>query len=218
MINADRTVVPTPSISRSWRTDEILRSLGIVFHNKCYLCEIQSLNPQDFEVDHFTTRNERNDLSLQWENLYLICENCNRIKPRKTPEGGYLDPCNSSDNVEREIEYILNQKEYDNPIFVCKNRSANRRTTNTVNLLMRVHHGHNSETSFTTASLRNVILKQASNLLTEIVNHQKAREEGNHHREQESLAYIREYLSRYSPFTMLMRVIGRRYGYQSEFD
>lgn len=218
MINVDRSVVAPPAIGDNWRTEQILESLGIVFLNKCYLCENLSANPQDFEVDHFLTRAERNDLTLQWENLYLICENCNRMKPKSTPLGGYLDPCNSNENVESEIGYILNVNDYDNPIFVCGNPSPSRKAINTANLLMRLHHGSNPNTRRKTASLRNAIEKQASKLITAIANHQKARNDRNHITERENLQYIGQYLSRNSPFTMLMRVIGERYGYESEFD
>ncbi len=216
MMNIDRSVVAEPNIGASYRTPEILDALGVVFRNKCYLCERSHPNPDDFEVEHFYTQKERPDLKRQWTNLFLACRNCNGIKPRNTPEGGYLNPC--EDDIESIIVHELPHYDYDSPEFYAKNDTEDIRVQNTINLLKRLHFGHEPRTTRSTASLREAISKQARILLTLIIEHHKAEKNGEQSEQARFLQKIQKLLSRNAPFTMLMRHIGVEHGYSEYFD
>ncbi len=218
MINVDRKRVDAPSIDDSWRTPQILDALGIVFFNKCYLCELKYLNPDDFQVEHFRERASNDELKRDWSNLYLACGNCNSIEPKKAWNGGYLDPCADEDDVETLIKYKFYHGNYDNPRFSPASPLPNIKTINSVNLLTRLHQGHNPNTKRKTASLRELINRRAKKLIKTITLHQQALNKNDHEAARQNETQIRRYLSRQSPFTMLMRCIGSRYNYAYLFD
>ncbi len=144
MIRITRTHPGPKILNGPYRTQEILDELGKVFRCKCYLCEGKKYAPGAFDIDHFIGQAEVHDNANQWENLYLVCRICNEIKPKKTYDGGYLDPCNPADNVETEIIYELNGS--NSPQFLCNSEKI--KTKNTVELLDRVHNGHNDKTKY----------------------------------------------------------------------
>ena len=182
------------------------------------MCEIHKLHPDDFEVEHFQGQKEAEELIFTWTNLYLACKNCNGMKPRTTPEGGYLAPCNETDNVETEIKYVLGQRFFDRPSFTKSNQNPSVKVTNTIDLLTRLHHGHNPNTRRKTASLRELINRRAKKLVLAITKHKEALNHQDHAAAKQNEAQIRRYLSRRAPFTMLMRCIGSRYDYHYLFD
>ncbi len=218
MINVDRSVVEEPEIGKHHRSLKILDALEIVFLNKCYLCESKYFRPDNCEVDHFVGQCEDENKKLKWTNFYLSCGDCNRSKPKKTPKNGYLDVCKEEDDVEIMIGYSLDEYDYDKPVFYPTDSEPTQKTLNTINLLERFHDGHDANTRRKTASLREAIRKQACILITEIAKHQKAEIDKNQRQIAVSLDKIKRCLSRESPFTMLMRDIGKRYGYEHLFD
>lgn len=218
MINTNRNAVEPPIIINNYRTPEVLQSLGVIFYNKCYLCEYLAPNPEDFDVEHFQTQSERVDLVYAWNNLYLACGTCNSIKPKVTPEGGYLDPCNDAEDVEGMIRYVLKIGEYDKPIFYEAVENANQKVRNTITLLKRMHYGHDPNTRRKTASLRKVIQDQATSLITEIALYLKAQKDSDFDSAAISEEKIRLILSRYSSFTMLLRSVAAKFDYMHLCD
>ena len=142
MLNYNREKVKAPVIKSSYRTTEILEKLGTLFNNKCYLCETQQDNPENFQVEHFSPQKDNTDLKYTWENLYLICgDTCNQYKG-----AGYtdiLDPCNSKHDVEKSIIYELEFIDK-KPNFYPKD-TKNATINNTCELLNKIHNGANTD-------------------------------------------------------------------------
>ena len=147
MINVIRSQEIPASLLRanpSYRGIDILEAFDVDFHSKCYLTESKApANSHHFEVDHFIPQNENPNLVYEWTNLYPILEQANKIKPKSTPIGGYLDPCN--DNVETEIIYSLSR--ITGKINFEPRDSRNLKAVNTSNLLYFVHNGRENEMS-----------------------------------------------------------------------
>jgi len=216
MINVNRDVTVEPIVKNAYRTIEILKALGIVFKNKCYLCEKKDTSPGIFDVEHFETQKEAVEKKYIWSNLYLACHICNGIKPKISPIEGFLDVCNPDEDVEEFIGYEFDSLEYDKPIFYTIDPS--QKTKNTVKLLKKLHFGHNPNSKLRTASLREAINRQAKKVLSTIVNYKKAANIGDRGSLQIEERNLRIHFSKESPFTMLMRSFGNEYELQHFFD
>lgn len=212
MINADRSY-STPLIPiKNYRSQDVLNSLGLIFNNKCYLCEINMHSPNLFEVDHFIPVNENPLLKLEWKNLYLICSDCNKSRPKHTPSGGLMDPCDSSlsHDVEKEIVYSLPPFSYDEPSFVSKNNNPTSLLSNTIDLLLKIHYG-SPNTSIKAASKREAISNQAKRLITLMHDKLFAEKYGDKVKSRQITQQIKLMLDYKAPYTMLMRSIYLKY-------
>jgi hypothetical protein len=192
-----------PKLSVSYRESDLIKAFDACFFKKCYLTERQAYSSWEMDVEHFIPQNERPDLKYTWTNLYPADADANKMKPNKTPNGGYLDPCSSLDDVEKEIIY-----HFDVDLEECQFEPVNllnRKAINTAELLYRIHNGHDANSNAKTAGLRKAIAIQRNKIYKAIMawqhakNNQNAMEEANHRRELKTL------LSRKAPFTMLMR-------------
>jgi len=210
MINVDRNVVAAPSVVNNYRTPEILAALGIVFLDKCYLCEKKLPHANFFQVDHFIPKNEDPDLEFEWSNLYLCCIECNGTRTKSTPAGGYLDPCNIVDDVEDEIVYSLPAYEYNEPLFTPRLVDPSDKTKNAIIQLKRMHYGGTAVAKIKCAAFREVISKRATKLISKIAEEKKAIIEGNNILANQRAQEIENMIKNDAPFTMLMRNLVER--------
>ncbi|MEN8218729.1 MAG: HNH endonuclease [Pseudomonadota bacterium] len=212
MIKIDRNQVTVPSIGKNYRTPEILKALGKIFYNKCYLCEIKKNHPDNFEIDHLIPVSENEALKYEWHNLYLCCTECNGYKSDEFIN--ILDPC--QDDVEIDIIYELMPIDHQ-PRFYSSN-PQNKTINNTVTLLEKVHNGDDVKSINKTASLRNAIDRRAKQLMQAMLNFFRAKAKEDELAKQKSLREIKEIVSRYSPYTMLMRSLAKEYHFEDLFD
>ncbi|USD26602.1 hypothetical protein [Flagellimonas marinaquae] len=192
---------PKPSPPANYRNSDLLEAFSVDFHAKCYLTELKFKNASIMDVEHFISKTERPDLRYSWENLFPADHYSNMLKPRMTPEGGYLDPSNPNDDVESQIIYTLSIYGFD-PGFEARDKNCVK-TTNTCNLLNRIHNGHDERTIKGTDNLRHSIHKKYVTILNKIIEWQQA-EEGSQEKGQKGRE-LRDLLSRRSSFTMLVR-------------
>ncbi len=219
MINCNREDVDIPEIKNQRWTTEIYKKLGIIFHNKCYLCETKEFNPATFEVDHFISQSKDLSKKLDWNNLYLACRGtCNQYKSASFDN--ILDPC--SHDVEKLIIYELTRG-YFKPRFYATNPS-NIKITNTCKLLDKIHKGNNKKSIYKTKTLQEVIRIQASFAIAEL-NHIKQNSPNTEKEKKEKIKNtqkleqdIKEFVSRESPYTMLMRSLAERFEFKYLFD
>lgn len=190
-----------PEKPTSYRNSDLLEAFDRDFYSKCYLTEQKYVNSWTLDVEHFIPQNERPDLVYEWTNLFPADHYTNMIKPRKTPNGGYLDPCNPNENVETEIAYTLSPFG-EEPCFAPVN-SMNIKAVNTCNLLDRVHNGHDYNTQKATEGLRVAIRKKHTEILNKIAEWQHYTE-GSQEKFQ-AKRDLKDLLSRKSSFTMLCR-------------
>jgi hypothetical protein len=198
---ADPDNLLKPEKPTRYRNSDLLKAFDRVFYSKCYLTEKQCINSNTMDIEHFIPQAERPDLVYEWTNLFPAEHYANMIKPRVTPEGGYLDPCNPDDDVENEILYSLSPHGFD-PYFEAAN-PLNVKAVNTSNLLNIIHNGHNEKTRTSTLELRHTIHKKYVKILNKICEWKDA-VDGSPEKFQ-AARELRDMLSRKSSFTMLCR-------------
>lgn len=94
MVKCERTFPAPLSLSKrkSYNEADTIQQLKEVFHDKCYICEMQGL--QDGIPEHLVPhKNENEDLKFNWENLFWACNRCNSIKNNPKYEGKIIDCC-----------------------------------------------------------------------------------------------------------------------------
>lgn len=190
-----------PKSNASYRNPDLLEAFDRNFYAKCYLTEQKFANSWAMDIEHFIPKAERPDLTYIWTNLYPADHQANILKPKKTPQGGYLDPCNPKDDVENDIIYNLGFYG-NNPKFIAKD-SQNIKAKNTVDLLNRIHNGHDEDTRKATLHLRQIIQKRYKEIL-EKIDQWKVAIEGSKEKAQLT-RLIKGLLSRKASFTMLYR-------------
>lgn len=195
MINVirDQPAPPSLALQNSHRDTDVIDALQLVFKGKCYLTKKVFDSPNEMEIDHFIPQNERPDLIFEWENLYPIDNKANKQRPKKVPDGGYLDPCNPEDDVEQEIIYIV---EFGGNALFKARSETNLKAVNTANLLNHLHR-----------DLKPAVKDKHHELVDAVAGWDHARRVGDEREELEKELLIRKLLSRDSHFTMLMRAI-----------
>lgn len=193
---------PKPPVS--YRNSDIIEAFDTQFYAKCYLTEEKFLNSFIMDIEHFISKSEDETLRYEWTNLFPAEHNANMAKPRKTPKGGYLNPCNPKDDVEKEIIYSVGAFG-ENPRFKAKD-SNNQKAINTAQLLDKLHNGEPSKDSYQkTKNLRFIIKKQFDKIAKLISEWQHYQKIGNHQKEFDKAEELKSLLSRRASFTMLMR-------------
>jgi len=192
---------PKPEKPVSYRSSDLLSAFDRDFYSKCYLTEAKFINSWIMDIEHFEPQCERPDRIYDWNNLFPAEHYTNMLKPRRTPSGGYLNPCDPNDDVETEIVYTLSSRGYD-PNFEAKNPN-NIKAVNTSALLMRLHNGHNDDTKKGTEELRHGIHKKYIDILNKIIVWQSLPNDSQD--KVQAKRELKDLLSRKASFTMLIR-------------
>lgn len=197
----DSENVPKPEVPGTYRTSDLIEAFDRCFHSKCYLTEQWFPNSWCMDVEHFISQDEDPSKRYEWSNLFPAEHRANKMKPRLTPAGGYLNPCEPDDDVESEIKYSLSAMGQ-TPCFKARN-PANIKAVNTSSLLNRLHNGHDDNTKLATASLRYEIQKKYDHILNLMIQWLGSPDGSNikHQYEME----LKLHLSRRSSFTLLLR-------------
>jgi hypothetical protein len=194
-----------PKPNASYRNSDLIEAFDDCFFAKCYLTEQQFFSSYEMDVEHFLSKNfdEHPELRYEWTNLYPADHDANMLKPRTTPVGGYLDPCDSNDDVENDLFYWLDfggKKCHFKPI-----NSTNIKAINTANLLDKIHNGHDKASKLKTGGLRQALFDRRDAVNKAVIAWLKAKANGNPQEEMRQEILIRRFLSRKASFTMLMR-------------
>lgn len=186
----------------AYRRADVLDAFDRDFYSKCYLTEAKFENSWAMDVEHFKSKsfNQHPHLKYEWQNLYPCSHDANISKPTVESVGGYLDPCNPSDDVENEIVYTLMSN--GESCFDVKD-SQNIKAKNTVVLLNKIHNGDNSDSKMKTATLRYHINRKSDEVKELIMEWLNVKD--NVVEEIRVSRKIKIILSRKSDFTMLLR-------------
>lgn len=195
MINVNRDVPAPASLEagKFYRNEDVLDALHTVFKGKCYLTEKVFDSKYEMEIDHFVPQNERPDLVCDWDNLYAIDQKANKKKPKATPSGGYLDPCDTTDDVESDLVYVV---EFAGNVLFRPKDATNQKAVNTAKLLEHLHR-----------DLKQAIQNKHHQVVLAVAEWRTAKDERNELQMLEKELLLRKLLSRESQFTMLMRSI-----------
>jgi hypothetical protein len=146
---------PTPTITSTHNTPEIIKRLKEDFHNKCYICEEKE--PKDINVEHFVAHQGNNTLRLDWNNLFLSCVHCNNIK--SNDYNNLLNCTILTDKVDKAIHYSCNPMPKEKPIFDILIPSV--KATKTKELLEKCFNGeHTGQKALESSNLRDLLLKE----------------------------------------------------------
>ncbi len=121
-----------PRINFSYKDADIKEAIGKDFYHLCYICEKYD---RDFEIDHFKPKGENKNLTNNWDNLFCICQKCNKKRPKKVrQENDILNCCKDK------VESLINLK-YDNGIIKVSTTSTEQKAKNTVSFLNYIYNG-----------------------------------------------------------------------------
>jgi len=196
---ADPTLVK-PEKPGSYRNSDLLDAFDTVFHSKCYLTEEKFINSYVMDIEHFVSQTVNPLLRYQWNNLYPAGHQANMNKPRITPNGGWLDPCDPADDVETEIIYSVSS--FGKIPGFDPLDTNNIKAVNTCNLLERLHNGTDEYSSKTSQSLRHAIETRYQEILHLIAEYGLTTDQN---KLSQLKREIKGLLSRKASFTMLMR-------------
>lgn len=198
-----RKTTPKPQ-GGNYRNEDILEAFDRDFYSKCYLTEQKFANSFAMDIEHFKGKSmaQSPELKYEWTNFYPCSHDANMAKPNKEPEGGYLDPCNPEDDVEKEIVYTL---EFGGAAFFDALNAENIKARNTAELPNRVHKGADRVAAKKAETLQYYIQKKKEDLLLSIIAWHEAKSEGVQEDVVRSSRKIKNLLSRKSDFTMLLR-------------
>lgn len=191
-----------PQAPTSYRTSDLLEAFDNSFFSKCYLTERKFANSWAMDVEHFVSKSEDPTKTYDWDNLLPCDHDANMQKPKKTPEGGYLDPC--KDEPESQLIQVLLMLGSSNFKAVD---STDSKSKNTANLLNEIHNGksNNLDSIKKTASLRDLITTKHEKVKDLIMEWQDAINKKDIIREIQNERLLRTELSRKEAFTMLIR-------------
>ena len=201
----DNPVNPRPKEPVDYRNSDVLKAFDEHFHAKCYLTEQKFANAWLMDVDHFLPKHERPELRYEWTNLFPVEHNANMMRPRKTPLGGYLDPCSPTDDVEREIICRVSFGGGNVQFYALDGN--NDKARNTAELLNLLHQGrkNDEDSKRKVKQLRILIRKKCEkvvNTICEWLHAEKVSDKSKALLMQEELKRL---LSRKSSFTMIVR-------------
>jgi len=151
-------------------------------------------------------------LKYEWTNLYLCCSDCNGYKSDYFVN--ILDPCH--DDVEKLIVYELTPIDHQ-PCFYSSDTHY-QKINNTIKLLDKVHNGNDAKSINKTASLRNAIDRRAKQLIRSMLEFFRAKAKDDKLAQQKYLREIKEIVSRYAPYAMLMRSLAKEYNFEDLLD
>ncbi len=141
MINIKRS--PKPEKEINYKDIDIRKKIHKDFYHLCYLCENEAFT--SYEIDHFYPQNEFKLKINDWDNLFLICSDCNKIRPKKINVKGkeVLNSC--CDDVENliQLRFIYNLENEPESIGI-KSSLRNKKVKNTIKLLKKIYILENS--------------------------------------------------------------------------
>jgi uncharacterized protein (TIGR02646 family) len=91
MVKIDKSPLPAGvniSSERDYRSDPVISILNDDCRGKCYICEIKA--PTSLNVEHRVPHKGNLKLKYDWNNLFMSCDHCNRVKSDKYE--GIIDP------------------------------------------------------------------------------------------------------------------------------
>lgn len=159
----------------------------------------------EMDIEHFRSKNfiSHPQLRYEWTNLYPADHDANMMKPRTTPTGGYLDPCNPNEDVENDLVYWLNFG--GGACHFLSKDNNNLKAVNTAQLLDRIHNGYDTISKLKTGGLRKALFDKREEVIKAILAWLHAKSSGNKEVELRQEMLLKRLLSRKSSYTMLIR-------------
>lgn len=193
---------PQPKVIKSesdYQNGENFDTLLRDCHNKCYICENP---PIPLEVEHIVPHKSDPKLKFDWNNLFIACGHCNKIKRVNIDihNKDILDPtkCDPEEHIELSIKVT------DDKVSV-ESLKSDTSTLQTKELLEKVYNDDStSNTKYSSANLRKALIR----VLDEFDRYKKIRSK-DPSLASASFDFIREKIGRSSEFAAFKRKIIR---------
>ncbi len=163
MINVTKSPKPTFAINyHEQQTRDLIKD---DFLEMCYLCE-RYVNI-DYEIDHFYPQKHFPKKENDWDNLFYICQKCNKIRPKSinsNKKNEVLNCCvkNESDLIELKIDESTRCVSITSNNF---NLQLSDKVSNTIGLLENIYNNKQNSNSDFSLELRIEILKQLASFV-----------------------------------------------------
>lgn len=195
---------PSPTITTSHNTSEIVERLEKDFHNKCYICEEKK--PKEINVEHFVAHQGDSILRLDWNNLFLSCAHCNNIK--SNDYNNLLNCTVLENNVDTALHYYCNPMPKEKPVFDILIPST--KAIQSKELLEKCFNGeHTGQKKLEGSNLRSLLLKEIRKFQELLFDYEEDNDDS-------YLVKIKYELSNKSAFTAFKRWIIRDNKYLKE--
>lgn len=137
------------------------------FHSMCYVCEESTRHT---EIDHFFPQKNYPEKAMEWSNLFLICQKCNKVKGNRynIPEKEILNVV--VDNVEELILLNLNKGFIQINTAVVDSVDLAKKIKNTCDLLDLVY----NQQSIASIQLRQILNNEIQDFSTAYNNYRNA--------------------------------------------
>ena len=186
---------PSPKITSTYNTNEVVDRLKQDFCGKCYICENSQLT--SINVEHFVAHRGDKSLKLDWQNLFFACTHCNNLKSDKF--NNLLNCTLLKDEVDKAIRYYCDPMPKEHAVF--EEQKSSIKTQETIRLLKLCFNGdHTMQKKIESANLRNLLLKEVR-IFQELL---LAQDNGG---DDSVLAKIQIHLNKTSAFTAFKRWI-----------
>ncbi len=125
-------------VSGTYNKSDVTEQLRKDFNEKCYICELGDLT--DAEVEHLKPHENGKyiERKFDWNNLFLVCPHCNKIKKKKIYSKGIIDCC------ERDPEELIELAYQNEEVVVCAKVKKDEEVELTVQLLDEVYNLRNT--------------------------------------------------------------------------
>ncbi|MCU0444007.1 MAG: hypothetical protein MUE85_03755 [Microscillaceae bacterium] len=170
MINIIRSQHPIGEVD--YQNEDIRELVKNDFFKMCYLCEEVT---RHFEIDHFYPQNYYPDEVNNWDNLFYICQKCNKIKPKNINTHSQNEILNNCvDDVESLI--ILRYDQARNHIEITSDNQDRRieaKVKQTIRLLNKIYNEQNTN-SKSYKDLQDEIKKEIAYFFDLLDNYEKS--------------------------------------------
>jgi len=162
---------PKPFFEIKYNESAIKLLIRNDFFDVCYLCE--RYENIDYEIDHFYPQKHFPEKENDWNNLYLICNKCNKIRTKdiNSATNEVLDCCKKEESNLIELEIDKNSREVSIK-SINTDKNLDTKVNNTIELLERIYNGKKSTSEFF-IELRKEIIKNIA-VLEDIIEEYKA--------------------------------------------
>lgn len=167
MFNVIRTPKAPASLKSlsGWNNLDVLTELRLIFHNKCYLCEIK--DTLDINVEHLASHQKDKIKQHDWDNLFYACGRCNKIKSTKYDD--IIDCAKLEEKAYKLIKHLPPRTPYEKKIPIVAMQKGTQ-IDNTVELLNKIFNANNTIIQNLTAeSLRNIIFEKCNRFLAHAI-------------------------------------------------
>jgi|JI9StandDraft_1071089.scaffolds.fasta_scaffold80599_2 uncharacterized protein (TIGR02646 family) len=146
---------------------EMKEMLHKEFHSMCYVCEEATRHT---EIDHFFPQKNYPEKAMEWSNLFLICQKCNKIKGNRfnIPEKEILNVL--VDNVDELISLQLHDGTVQINTVNGESIELTNKIKNTYELLEAVY----NQASMSSVQLRQILNNELKDFSMVYINYKKA--------------------------------------------